>query len=88
LKPGLAGAQAAASRSCTAPSSRLFGDAFFDSEIWAKLMADPSERMKLQQSAGMLSSIQNASRLFGDAFFDSEIWAKLMADPSERMKLQ
>jgi hypothetical protein len=51
-------------------------------------MADPSERMKLQQSAGILSSIQNASRLFGDAFFDSEIWAKLMADPSERMKLQ
>jgi hypothetical protein len=48
LKPGLADAQAAASRSCTAPSSRLFGDAFFDSEIWAKLMADPSERMKLQ----------------------------------------
>jgi hypothetical protein len=48
LKAGLADAQAAASRSCTAPSSRLFGDAFFDPEIWAKLMADPSERMKLQ----------------------------------------
>jgi hypothetical protein len=59
LKPGLADAQAAASRSCTAPSSILFGDAFFDSEIWAKLMADPSERMKLQQSAGKKRVLQS-----------------------------
>ncbi|PNT54068.1 hypothetical protein POPTR_001G119500v4 [Populus trichocarpa] len=49
LKSGLADAQAAASRSRAAPPPSPFGDAFSGPEMWAKLTADPSTRMYLQQ---------------------------------------
>ncbi|XP_050227137.1 hsp70-Hsp90 organizing protein 1-like [Mercurialis annua] len=49
LKSGLADAQAAASRSRAAPPPSPFGDAFSGPEMWAKLTADPTTRMYLQQ---------------------------------------
>ncbi|KAK9277373.1 hypothetical protein L1049_006916 [Liquidambar formosana] len=51
LKSGLADAQAAAaaSRSRSAPPPPPFGDAFHGPEMWAKLTADPSTRVFLQQ---------------------------------------
>lgn len=49
LKSGLADAQAAASRSRAAPPPNPFGDAFSGPEMWAKLTADPTTRMYLQQ---------------------------------------
>lgn len=49
LKSGLADAQAAASRSRAAPPPSPFGDAFSGPEMWAKLTADPSTRIYLQQ---------------------------------------
>lgn len=53
LKSGLADAQSAAtasaSRARAAPPSNLFGDAFQGPEMWAKLTADPTTRVFLQQ---------------------------------------
>ncbi|KAF2299007.1 hypothetical protein GH714_029709 [Hevea brasiliensis] len=49
LKSGLADAQAAASRSRSPPPPNPFGDAFSGPEMWAKLTADPTTRMYLQQ---------------------------------------
>lgn len=50
LKSGLADAQAAASRSRSAPSmGNPFGDAFSGPEMWARLTADPTTRAYLQQ---------------------------------------
>ncbi|KAL4362890.1 hypothetical protein GQ457_04G037960 [Hibiscus cannabinus] len=52
LKSGLADAQSAsasASRSRAAPPPSPFGDAFQGPEMWAKLTADPTTRLYLQQ---------------------------------------
>lgn len=53
LKSGLADAQKAAagsfSRSRSAPGANPFGDAFSGPEMWAKLTADPTTRVYLQQ---------------------------------------
>ncbi|KAE9613160.1 hypothetical protein Lal_00027632 [Lupinus albus] len=54
LKSGLADAQAAAaaatrSRSAPSPSANPFGDAFSGPEMWAKLTADATTRVYLQQ---------------------------------------
>ncbi|KAL3598941.1 hypothetical protein D5086_006859 [Populus alba] len=49
LKSGLADAQAAASRSRAAPPPSPFGNVFSGPEMWAKLTADPSTRIYLQQ---------------------------------------
>ncbi|OAY56658.1 hsp70-Hsp90 organizing protein 3 [Manihot esculenta] len=49
LKSGLADAQSAASRSRAVPPPSPFGDAFSGPEMWAKLTADPTTRMYLQQ---------------------------------------
>ncbi|GLU05623.1 hypothetical protein SLE2022_227150 [Rubroshorea leprosula] len=49
LKSGLADAQASASRSRAAPAPNPFGDAFQGPEMWAKLTADPTTRLFLQQ---------------------------------------
>ncbi|KAK8710598.1 hypothetical protein V6N13_145914 [Hibiscus sabdariffa] len=51
LKSGLADAQSAsaASRSRAAPPPSPFGDAFQGQEMWAKLTADPTTRLYLQQ---------------------------------------
>ncbi|KAH1089680.1 hypothetical protein J1N35_016937 [Gossypium stocksii] len=53
LKSGLADAQSAAtasaSRARAAPPPNLFGDAFQGPEMWAKLTADPTTRVFLQQ---------------------------------------
>lgn len=56
LKSGLADAQAAAaaaassrSRSAPPPSANPFGDAFSGPEMWARLTADPTTRVYLQQ---------------------------------------
>lgn len=51
LKSGLADAEAAAARSSSraAPPPSPFGDAFSGPEMWAKLTADPSTRLYLQQ---------------------------------------
>ncbi|KAF7817830.1 hsp70-Hsp90 organizing protein 3-like [Senna tora] len=50
LKSGLADAQAAASRSRPAPPmGNPFGDAFSGPEMWARLTADPTTRVYLQQ---------------------------------------
>ncbi|RYR59900.1 hypothetical protein Ahy_A05g025844 isoform A [Arachis hypogaea] len=48
LKYGLADAQAAASRARSAPANP-FGDAFSGPEMWARLTADPTTRVYLQQ---------------------------------------
>ncbi|KDP25621.1 hypothetical protein JCGZ_20777 [Jatropha curcas] len=66
LKSGLADAEAAASRSRAAPPPSPFGDAFSGPEMWAKLTADPSTRMYLQQPdfVKMMQEIQrNPSNL-------------------------
>ncbi|XP_065857988.1 hsp70-Hsp90 organizing protein 3 [Euphorbia lathyris] len=66
LKSGLADAQAAASRSRSVPPPSPFGDAFSGPEMWAKLTADPSTRMYLQQPdfVKMMQDIQkNPSNL-------------------------
>ncbi|KAJ6701553.1 TPR REPEAT CONTAINING PROTEIN [Salix koriyanagi] len=62
LKSGLADAQAAASRSRAAPPPSPFGDAFSGPEMWAKLTADPSTRMYLQQPdfVKMMQDIQKS----------------------------
>ncbi|GKU95487.1 hypothetical protein SLEP1_g8844 [Rubroshorea leprosula] len=49
LKSGLADAQSSASRSRAAPAPNPFGDAFQGPEMWAKLTADPTTRLFLQQ---------------------------------------
>lgn len=50
LKSGLADAQAAASRSRSAPPpTNPFGEAFAGPEMWARLTADPTTRAYLQQ---------------------------------------
>ncbi|GLT47206.1 hypothetical protein SLA2020_209170 [Shorea laevis] len=49
LKSGLADAQASASRSRAATAPNPFGDAFHGPEMWAKLTADPTTRLFLQQ---------------------------------------
>ncbi|KAL9350119.1 hypothetical protein Peur_057374 [Populus x canadensis] len=49
LKSGLADAQAAASQSRAAPPPSPFGNVFSGPEMWAKLTADPSTRLYLQQ---------------------------------------
>ncbi|MED6106862.1 DNA binding protein [Stylosanthes scabra] len=48
LKSGLADAQAAASKARSAPANP-FGDAFSGPEMWARLTADPTTRVYLQQ---------------------------------------
>ncbi|KAF2313124.1 hypothetical protein GH714_009389 [Hevea brasiliensis] len=66
LKSGLADAQAAASRSRAVPPPSPFGDAFSGPEMWAKLTADPTTRMYLQQPdfVKMMQEIQkNPSNL-------------------------
>ncbi|KAI5594897.1 hypothetical protein BDE02_03G101500 [Populus trichocarpa] len=66
LKSGLADAQAAASQSRAAPAPSPFGNVFSGPEMWAKLTADPSTRMYLQQPdfVKMMQEIQkNPSNL-------------------------
>uniref|UniRef100_A0A2P2KC06 Uncharacterized protein MANES_02G035100 n=1 Tax=Rhizophora mucronata TaxID=61149 RepID=A0A2P2KC06_RHIMU len=64
LKSGLADAEAAAatSRSRTVPPPSPFGDAFSGPEMWAKLAADPTTRMYLQQPdfVKMMQEIQKS----------------------------
>ncbi|XP_061980438.1 hsp70-Hsp90 organizing protein 3-like [Populus nigra] len=61
LKSGLADAQAAASQSRAAPPPSPFGNVFSGPEMWAKLTADPSTRLYLQQPdfVKMMQEIQN-----------------------------
>ncbi|KAI4327089.1 hypothetical protein L6164_019590 [Bauhinia variegata] len=61
LKSGLADAQSAASRHrAPPPTNNPFGDAFSGPEMWAKLTADPTTRVFLQQPdfVNMMQDIQ------------------------------